>query len=478
MQMKTLTGISRIIVGTLFVISGLIKANDPHGFAYKLEEYFVVFSTEMGSKKTEVPQEIDEAIKQSPCFSKLQFKKEYTQEVIPRAELGFFKRTLVDVFMYLSKHALLLAIFICVIEIVLGLFTVMGFQMRMVSWILILMIIFFTFLTFYSAYFNKVTDCGCFGDALKLTPWQSFSKDIFLLVFILPIFFARKKIKGSPLNTYEYIISAISLVLMIALCVLQFKWLFPIYFHAAFLGIRFLASIKMRAVVQELLLLLLITLGSSIFAMHCIEHLSIRDYRPWRIGNQTRELRVGKPENAIIEMVYLNKESCAEVRHSTDDWSWLDSTFEATHLFYKQDKRVIEAAVEPKIKDMSLEDPETGENIADSLFSNSGYAFLLVAPDLKKTSLKNMDRINQISEYALSKQIMFVGGTSSSAEMIEDFRHANQNLFRFYFNDEKALKTIVRSNPGLVLLHNGIVVGKWHYNDIPTLDQIKTRYLK
>lgn len=478
MLMKIILGISRIFVGTLFVISGLIKANDPNGFAYKLEEYFVVFSNELGSIQKEVPQEIDESIKQSPCFSKLIFKKEYTQEVIPRENLSFLKRILIDFFTYLSKHTLFLAVFICVIEIVLGLFTVIGYQMKFVSWTLLLMIIFFTFLTFYSAYYNKVTDCGCFGDALKLTPWQSFSKDIVLFVFILPIFFSRKKIKGASLNSYEYTIIGVSMLLMIALCILQFDWYFPIAFHGLFLSLRILLSFRISLLIQELTLIFLITIGSAFFAKYCIDHLSIRDYRPWRIGNQTRDLRVGKPESAIIEMVYLNKETCEEVRHSTNDWSWLDSTFEANHLFYKQDKRIIEPAVEPKIKDMSLEDPETGERMADSLFANKGYSFLLVAPDLRKTSLKHMDRINQIAEYALDNQIMFVAGTSSSADKIEEFRYENQNLFRFYFNDEKALKTIIRSNPGLVLLHNGTIKGKWHYNDIPTLDKIKSEYLK
>ena len=137
--MKTLSWISRMLVGALFIVSGLIKANDAVGFSYKLEEYFTVFGT-----------------------------------------------------LWMNDYALILAAFVCILEIILGVAVIFGTRMVTVSWLLLLMIVFFTFLTFYSAYFNKVTDCGCFGDALKLTPWQSFTKDLVLLFFVLIIFIDRK----------------------------------------------------------------------------------------------------------------------------------------------------------------------------------------------------------------------------------------------------------------------------------------------
>src|SRR3954465_11499556 len=140
--MKLLANIARFLVGVLFIISGFIKANDPLGFSYKLDEYFVVFHME-----------------------------------------------------WLSAISLGLAIFICAAEIGLGVATLAGAKMKFTSWSLLLMIIFFTFLTFYSWYFNKVTDCGCFGDALHLTPLQSFEKDIVLLVLILLIFSQRGNIR-------------------------------------------------------------------------------------------------------------------------------------------------------------------------------------------------------------------------------------------------------------------------------------------
>ncbi len=141
--MKVITTITRIFVGVLFIISGLIKANDPLGFSYKLDEYFTVFNTA-----------------------------------------------------WMIPASLPMAMLICILEVGLGVAVLVGYRMVLVSWLLLLLIVFFTFLTFYSAYFDVVKDCGCFGDALKLTPWQSFSKDVVLLILILIIFSQRKRITG------------------------------------------------------------------------------------------------------------------------------------------------------------------------------------------------------------------------------------------------------------------------------------------
>src|SRR5699024_1522707 len=132
----------RIIVGVLFIFSGLIKVNDPVGTAIKLEEYFEVFSTDISS-----------------------------------------------FFLIFIPYALFLSVFLSVLEVILGLAILLWYRSRATIWTLLLIIIFFTFLTFYSAYFNKVTDCGCFGYDIKLTLWQSFIKDIILLVLRLVLFF-------------------------------------------------------------------------------------------------------------------------------------------------------------------------------------------------------------------------------------------------------------------------------------------------
>ena len=131
--------LSRYLVGLLFIFSGGIKINDPVGTQIKLQEYFEVFSSDF-----------------SPLFE------------------------------ILVPYALVLSVFLCTLEIVIGIALLLNYKMKFVSNITLGLIIFFTFLTFYSAYFNKVTDCGCFGDAIKLTPWESFYKDIILLILSLP----------------------------------------------------------------------------------------------------------------------------------------------------------------------------------------------------------------------------------------------------------------------------------------------------
>ena len=174
-MIKVLEFISRVLVGSLFIVSGLIKANDPLGFSYKLEEYFAA-------------------------------------DVL---NLPFFE-----------PWALQLAIIICVIEIVLGVAVLLGSKIKLVSWSLLLMIIFFTFLTFYSAYFNKVTDCGCFGDALKFTPWQSFTKDVILFFFIAIIFIRQKHITPN-IQREDLFYFGFSLFFVALFSVMVISWNFP-----------------------------------------------------------------------------------------------------------------------------------------------------------------------------------------------------------------------------------------------------------
>ncbi|HIG90109.1 MAG TPA: DoxX family membrane protein, partial [Flavobacteriaceae bacterium] len=159
--MKTLVNSLRIFVGSLFIFSGLVKINDPVGFSFKLEEYF------------------------GPTVFDIDFLMPYT---------------------------LALAIIIVILEVLLGLFLLIGFKPKLTIWVMLLMIIWFTFLTWYSAYYNKVTDCGCFGDAIPLTPWESFTKDVFLLSFILIILYKIELIKPIINFKNQIIVSLISFI--------------------------------------------------------------------------------------------------------------------------------------------------------------------------------------------------------------------------------------------------------------------------
>ena len=167
--MKALVSISRIIVAVLFILSGLIKLNDPVGFSFKLEEYFSTTVLDLPS---------------------------------------------------LAPYALMIAIVLVIVEVLLGIFLLIGYQTKFTVCSLFVMILFFSFLTWYSAYYNKVTDCGCFGDAIKLTPWESFSKDVVLLILIVVLLFKQNLIKPILNRLGLTVVSLLSFIACLAFRIL------------------------------------------------------------------------------------------------------------------------------------------------------------------------------------------------------------------------------------------------------------------
>ncbi len=372
--MKLLTTFSRIFVGVLFIISGFIKANDPLGFSYKLDEYFLVFHMT-----------------------------------------------------WMSNISLFLAMFICVFEIALGVAALIGYRMRMTTWLLMLMIVFFTFLTFYSAYFDVVKDCGCFGDALHLKPWESFGKDIILLVFISILFFRRWDIK-------------------------------PLLSESAGRMV-FYASI----------------LVSGFFTWYCYTHLPVKDFRPYAIGKNILE-GMKLPPGAVTDstvMVFIYEKDGKKMEFGMDQVGDLDSTYTFVD---RMDKKVREGDQAP-IHDFSITDPAGGDHTGEVL-NTEDYVFMLVAYDLHKTNEKVQTKINAFVEECNKRNILFIGMTSTPANETDIFRHEHNSMFDYYFCDATTLKTIIRSNPGLVLLKKGTVVDMWHFNDFPEFEEVNGRYLK
>lgn len=372
--MKFITAFSRIFIGVLFIISGLIKANDPLGFSYKLNEYFTVFNT--------------------PVFINI---------------------------------SVALAMIICIVEVGLGVATLMGYKMKTVSVLLLLMIVFFSFLTFYSAWFDVVKDCGCFGDALHLTPWQSFTKDIVLLVFVLVLFTQRKKIQ--PLISERA--SALTTFAGFALC----TW----------------------------------------FTMYCYNHLPVKDFRPYAIGKNIKEGMV-LPPGAVtdsIEMVFIYEKDGKQVELSTAQISNIDETYK----YVDRKDKVLRVGDKPPIHDFAIRDASDADYTDD--FLSRPYVLMLVAYDLEHTneSDKVQGQINDLAKLAAENDIEFFGMTSTVPAETDKFRHKHQNMFPYYYCDVTALKTIIRSNPGLVLLKKGTVAGMWHYNDFPSFDELKKNFI-
>lgn len=373
--------ISRIFVGVLFIFSGLIKANDPLGFGYKLQEYFEVFHMN-----------------------------------------------------FLSGLATGIAILLCTLEVVLGALLLLGFWSRKVAWGLLLLIIFFTLLTFVSAAFKVVTSCGCFGDAIPLTPWQSFSKDLVLLVLIIVIFIYKDRIR--PLFKKETAQRNIAIAVT------------------------------------------LIALGFGIFTYNV---LPIIDFLPYKVGSHIPSQMVippgEKPDEYEIMYHLVNKKTKEEKDMSDKAYLkteiWKDNNWE---IVGEPVQRLVKKGYEPKIKDLKITDA-SGTDYTKELIENPYYSLVFVAYDLNNT---NEDAVGKLNALAINVTQQFnirtVLLTSNSAQDAEAFVKKNNLFSEVFYADAVPLKSMVRANPGIMLLKNGVVVNKWHFHNVPTFDQLSRKY--
>jgi uncharacterized membrane protein YphA (DoxX/SURF4 family) len=354
---------SRFFVGGLFIFSGLIKLNDPVGTQIKLQEYFEVFADDFGS---------------------------------------FF-----HVFV---PYALEIGMLLIVLELVLGIAVLVYYRMSLTTIVLLLMMVFFTFLTFYSAYFNKVTDCGCFGDAIKLTPWQSFTKDVVLLFPVLHLFWYRKKYEPVLYTKEGHVLMGVFTAVFI------------------FLGV------------------------------YAIQHLPFIDFRAYRIGNNIAE-QMQPEEQPIIE--YIFEKEGKEVASQ----KFLPTTEGYT---YKRSRLLNEDKTVAKITDYAVTDVD-GNDVTEQTFS--GTKLIIVIGDVNKAATDNLGAIRELMKKLEGKTEIMIF-TSTTAEQFEAFRHEHQLAAPYYFVDATVLKTIIRSNPGITLWRNGTVLGMWHHNDTPQAEDV------
>ncbi|MCB0791615.1 MAG: DoxX family membrane protein [Flavobacteriales bacterium] len=414
--MRLLLYICRVLVGSLFIVSGLIKANDTLGFSYKLQEYF---------------------------------------------EPGVLGWT------WLEPYALPIAMLICVGEVVLGVAVVLGGRMRISAWFLLGLILFFTWLTFYSAYFDKVTDCGCFGDAIKLTPWQSFSKDVVLLVLIVPIFLFRRRITFNTLQEDLGMMGA-SLVLIALFAFGMLGWGFPVMFTAVVYGLALAVKQLMKHTRSEWIVGGVATLACVLFVHRTYAHLPLKDFRPYAIGKSIpEEMKVPEGmEGDIYEtrLTYRNKGTGEVKDFSQSDYPWDDPEWE----WVSTDNTLVKKGYTPPIHDLQFLDEDGVDNTA-SILEEASPILLVIAKNTEDTDASVLPAIKALADAAFRKGWYVYGLTASPYEHSEDLRHRYQLPFDFLQCDETTLKTIVRSNPGILLLQQGVVRGKWHANDVPTL---------
>ena len=362
--MKIIVQIARVLVGLLFIISGFIKLNDPVGFSFKLEEYFSA----------------------------------------PVLDLPF-----------LEPHALAIALFVVILEVMLGVTLLLGYKIKATVWTLLVTIVFFTFLTLYSAVTGKVTDCGCFGDALKLTPWQSFYKDVALLILIVVLVWRQDLLK-------------------------------PLASSKILLGITLVA-----------------VLASVWFANHVLQHLPWIDFRPYKIGASIPE-GMAIPDDAPKPVVDYHWTFLVDGKEKT--YTTSGNYPQVDGEFVKVDTEEITPGYEPPIHDFSLE--RNGRDYTESLM-NEEKLVLIVAYDLDRSFLPAFSEISKIASIGVHSGYKVVGVSASSNEKVEAVKAEFKLDVPFYFADQTALKTIVRSNPAVLLLDKGVIKQKVHYNDLDKL---------
>jgi uncharacterized membrane protein YphA (DoxX/SURF4 family) len=364
--MKIIYTLSRYLVGVLFIFSGLIKINDPVGTQIKLEEYFEVFSSDF-----------------TPLFE------------------------------YLVPLALFLSVILCTLEVIIGIALILNYRMKITSSILLSLIVFFTFLTFYSAYFNKVTDCGCFGDAIKLTPWESFTKDIILLLFSLIIFFLTNKFKQE--KGFFYI------------KILDYKN----------------SSIRDGVIVFTTLICLIISFTA-------INFLPFIDFRAYKINNDIISLMEPSEDLKYSYVMEKNEKEYEFDIYPNDE----------TYTF--KELKLLNPEAEAKITDYSLWDDDK-EYTKESLKGNKLFIIIHSVNNIDAKLINKIKKLTSMVSFWVEPVII----TSNEPKSFNQFLKKNDIKLKYVYGDATVLKTIIRSNPGFFLLRNGFVKGKWHYNNIP-----------
>ena len=373
--MKIFIGIARIIVGVLFIFSGLVKANDPLGLSYKMQEFFEVWN-----------------------------------------------------FHWLDNYTLIFSIVMIVFEIVAGVAILLGWRMRLFSWLLLLLIIFFTFLTGYAYLSGKVRECGCFGDCIPLTAGQSFSKDLILLALILFLFFAQRRIK-------------------------------PLLPQAASISILVLATVL-----------------SVAFQWHVLIHLPAVDCLPYRAGTNMPEKMKAPPgsipDSTVITMIYNKNGKQVEIVGNN-----FPADFDDSYKFVSRyDKLVRKGNAEPAIKDFVLT-TEAGTDTTQAVLEEDGFKLFLFTKQLDEYPVPWVKEFSLIYTMAKAKHIPLYFITGNYDNVVDWTRKAGiSDGVSILKCDATAIKTAARANPTLYLLKKGTILQKWSYADfelaLPSINEL------
>jgi len=364
MPWKAVVNVCRFVMGVTFVFSGFVKAVDPLGTYYKIQDYLTAFGL----------------LKLLP-------------DIVPLA----------------------LSVLLAVVEFSVGIHLILGIKRRITTRLALLIMLIMTPLTLYLALTNPISDCGCFGDALVLTNWQTFGKNVVLLMCAIVLII-------TPWNMTRFLTK-------------KMEWTLSMYS----------------------------TVFAFALAIYCLSTLPIIDFRPYRIGNDIRE-GMEIPEGAkttVFDTRFIMEKDGVKQTFTVDNYP--DSTW----TFVSAETVVLEQGYEPPIHDFVMESMETGEDITDEVLNDPGYTFLLTMHRTEEADEGFIDLINELYDYSVEHGYKFYALSSSSVDAIEQWRDRTGAEYPFCIMDDITLKTMVRSNPGLMLTKEGVILNKWADSQIP-----------
>lgn len=357
--MKPLRVVSRIIIGLVFIFSGIVKAIDPLGSAYKFHDYFQAF------------------------------------------DLGF-----------MNGLSLPLAILLCTAEFISGFSVLTGLRQKTGIWIVLILMLIFTPLTFILALTNPVSDCGCFGDAIHLTNWQTFGKNLVLIALAIILFADRKQNKNIFGTFTEWVVVSIVIAFFI------------------------------------------------LFSMYNLRYLPVIDFLPYKPGVKIAEKMVvpdGVPVDEYLTTFIYEKEG-ARKEFSLSNYPAEDTTWK----FIDQKSVLIKKGYQPPIHDFVITSMN-GEDLTQKILSFSGYSVLMISRKLALADNKRSMDGFEFGRYCLVSGIDFYILSASGTDEVKNY----ENGLQFCSVDETTLKTMIRSNPGYILLKDGTIIGKWSWANLP-----------
>lgn len=367
--MKIVIDVSRLIVGFLFVFSGFVKAVDPSGTAIKLDEYFVAFRIN-----------------------------------------------------FMIPLAMPLSVLLSTAEMLIGFNMLTRVFIRFTAWLLMIFMAYFTLLTFILALTNPVSDCGCFGDAIKLTNWETFWKNVVLMLPTLIIFLKRNRMHDNT-NALKHKL------------LLVFSFLVPVA-----------------------------------ISIYCLLHEPLIDFRPYSVGTHIMD-KMTIPEGApsdVFESILVYEKDGVKKEFTGENFPWQDTTWK----WVETRQVLISKGYEPPIHDFLIINAENTD-ITDKILTDSNYVFLIIAPKLEKASSEGFIKMNNLAMKVNNMGYPVYCLTSSTNQAIEAFNQAHSPVFDICMADEVTLKTILRSNPGLMILKEGTILGKFNFRDIPDEEELK-----